>query len=77
MDVDEIQRLLEAGLGECDVTMQAEGNKLGLLLIAEAFSGLSRVKRQQLVYSFLNEKINSGEIHAVSMKCQTPEETKA
>jgi acid stress-induced BolA-like protein IbaG/YrbA len=43
-------------------------------LVSEAFSGLSRVKRQQLVYSFLNEKINSGEIHAVSMKCLTPEE---
>ena len=74
MDVDEIRGLLEAGLGECDVAMQAEGNKLGLMLVSEAFSGLSRVKRQQLVYSFLNEKINSGEIHAVSMKCRTPEE---
>ena len=60
MDVDEIRGLLEAGLG--------------LMLVSEAFSGLSRVKRQQLVYSFLNEKINSGEIHAVSMKCLTPEE---
>ena len=74
MDVDEIRGLLEAGLGECDVAMQAEGNKLGLMLVSQAFSGLSRVKRQQLVYSFLNEKINSGEIHAVSMKCLTPEE---
>jgi len=74
MDVDEIRGLLEAGLGECDVAMQAEGNKLGLMLVSEAFSGLSRVKRQQLVYSFLNEKINSGETHAVSMKCLTPEE---
>lgn len=74
MDVEEIRRLLEAGLGDCEVAIQAEGNKLGLMLVAEAFTGLSRVKRQQLVYSFLNEKINSGEIHAVSMKCQTPEE---
>jgi acid stress-induced BolA-like protein IbaG/YrbA len=75
MDVEEIRRLLEAGLGECEVAIQAEGNKLGLMLVSGVFSGLSRVKRQQLVYSFLNEKINSGEIHAVSMKCQTPEET--
>ena len=43
MDVDEIRSLLEAGLGECDVAMQAEGNKLGLMLVSEAFSGLSRV----------------------------------
>ncbi|MFT4712874.1 MAG: acid stress-induced BolA-like protein IbaG/YrbA [Candidatus Azotimanducaceae bacterium] len=75
MDVEEIRRLLEAGLGQCEVAIQAEGNKLGLMLVSGVFSGLSRVKRQQLVYSFLNEKINSGEIHAVSMKCQTPEET--
>jgi len=77
MDVDEIRRLLEEGLDDCEVSMQAEGNKLGLGLVSAAFSGLSRVKRQQLIYSLLNEKINSGEIHAVSMKCQTPEESKA
>lgn len=74
MDEAEIRGVLARGLGACDVQMQAEGNKLMLILTGEVFEGLSRVKRQQLVYGLLNDKIASGEIHAVSMKCLTPSE---
>ena len=77
MDESEIRALLEAGLGDCDIEMQAEGNKLGVLIVAAAFDGLSRVKRQQLVYRLLGEKLDSGEIHAVSMRCMTPQERSA
>ena len=74
MDESEIRELLVAGLGECDIEMQTDGARLGLLITAGAFDGLNRVKRQQLVYGLLKEKIASGEIHAVSMKCLTREE---
>ncbi len=74
MDEAEIRALLEAGLGDCDIRMQSDGNKLMLLVTANAFEGLSRVKRQQMVYGLLNDKISSGEIHAVSMRCLAPGE---
>ena len=74
MDESEIREILESGLGDCEIQLQAEGNKLMLLVTAAAFDGLNRVKRQQHVYKLLGDKIESGEIHAVSMKCQTPEE---
>ena len=74
MDETEIRGLLEAGLGECDIQMQMDGARLGVLIVAEAFEGLSRVKRQQLVYGLLADKISSGEIHAVSMRCLTASE---
>jgi len=74
MDESEIREVLESGLGDCELQLQADGNKLMLLVTASAFEGLSRVKRQQLVYRLLGDRIESGEIHAVSMKCLTPEE---
>lgn len=77
MDESDIRALLKAGLGECDIQIQTDGARLGVVLVAAAFEGLSRVKRQQRVYSLLNDKISSGEIHAVSMKCLTPAERSA
>ncbi|MBL4681227.1 MAG: BolA/IbaG family iron-sulfur metabolism protein [Pseudomonadales bacterium] len=74
MDENDIRGLLQAGLGDCDLALELEGNKLFLRLVGDVFEGLSRVKRSQLVYGLLNEKISSGEIHAVSMRCQTRNE---
>lgn len=74
MDLDEIERTIKEGLGDCRVEMQADENRLMLLIVADKFQGLNRVKRQQLIYGLLNEKIASGEIHAVSMKTLTPAE---
>lgn len=71
MDQTEIRALLEDGLPECEIELIAEGNKLGLRLTGDVFAGMNRVKRQQLVYGLLNDKISSGEIHAVSMDCKT------
>ena len=74
MNEVELKEILEKGLGDCEIEMVVEGNKIGLRLVAAVFTDLNRVKRQQLVYKLLNEKISSGEIHAVSMSCLTPEE---
>lgn len=74
MNESEIRQLLEAGLGNSDIRMTSDGNKLMLFISADAFAGLGRVKRQQLVYDLLKEKIGSGEIHAVSMRCLAPDE---
>ncbi|MEK9871115.1 MAG: BolA/IbaG family iron-sulfur metabolism protein, partial [Gammaproteobacteria bacterium] len=35
---------------------------------------LNRVKRQQKIYALLDDRIKSGEIHAVSMVTKTPAE---
>ena len=45
-------------------------------IVSPLFEGLSRVKRQQLVYGLLNDKIASGEIHAVTMVTRSPLEAK-
>ncbi|MCZ6502529.1 MAG: BolA/IbaG family iron-sulfur metabolism protein [Gammaproteobacteria bacterium] len=71
MDLKEIREILETTFGDDQIELQAEGNKLVLSVVSEKFEGLSRVKRQQLVYSLLNDRISSGEIHAVTMTTLT------
>ena len=42
-------------------------------IVADAFRGKSRVRRHQLGYAALGERMR-GEIHALSMRTLTPEE---
>lgn len=74
MDTHAIEAALRDALPGCDLQMTAEGNKLSLRIISDEFKGLNRVKRQQKVYGLLDERIKSGEIHAVSMATLTTDE---
>ena len=74
MDVQAIESLLRDALPGCELESMAEGNKLGLRIVSDAFEGLNRVKRQQKIYALLDDRIKSGEIHAVSMVTMTPTE---
>lgn len=77
MNTSEIARLLTAALPGASVDVQGEGGKYQVQVISGVFAGLNRVKRQQTIYKVLNEHIQSGAIHAVSMQLQTPEESGA
>lgn len=74
MSTTDINDLIGAAIPEARIDVQGEGGKYQVRVVAVAFAGLNRVKRQQLVYRVLNEHIQSGAIHAVSMLLQTPEE---
>jgi BolA protein len=49
------------------------GGHFDVTIVSEQFAGLSSVKRHQLVYSVLQDLMNT-EIHALSIKAYTPEE---
>ncbi|WP_436970323.1 BolA family protein [Microbulbifer spongiae] len=51
-----------------------EGSHLVVTVVSSAFEGLTRLKKQQLVYAALSEKIADGTLHAVQMQTLTPEE---
>lgn len=74
IDAQEINELLVAALPGCQINVEGGGGKFQLAAIGTVFSGLGQVKRQQLIYQYLNEYISSGAIHAISMKLHTPEE---
>ncbi len=74
MDLPEIEHILDSGLAGCEISLEAEGNHLNLMVVGDVFVDLSRVKRQQLVYALLKDKIASGEVHAVNMRTYTRSE---
>lgn len=71
MDESAIKSTLQEGLPQCELEIAIEGNKLSLKIVSDEFDGLSRVKRQQRIYVLLDDRIKSGEIHAVSMVTMT------
>jgi len=77
MDIEEIKRLLQAALLDCDITVESEGSHLNVTVVGEVFAGKRAVARQQLVYGALNEQIASGAVHAVNMKLYTLAEWQA
>ncbi|MFT7017273.1 MAG: acid stress-induced BolA-like protein IbaG/YrbA [Cellvibrionaceae bacterium] len=74
MDIQAIKALLLENFPGAHIEAETEGSHLNLVIVSDAFSGLSRVKKQQKVLAVLNEKISSGEVHAVNMKTLTPDQ---
>lgn len=68
MDIEAIIALLKQHFPNAEIAAECEGSHLSLTIVSDVFEGLSPVKKQQLVYAVLNEKIASGEVHAVHMK---------
>lgn len=74
MQPEEIKALLEREITDSQVEVNVEGSHVNVVVVSPAFSGLTPVKKQQLVYGALSEQIASGVIHAVNMKTYTPEQ---
>lgn len=74
MEPEEVKRLIEAGLPGCQITVTGDGSHFDAVVIGEVFAGQTPVKKQQLVYATVKDKITSGELHALSIKTFTPEE---
>lgn len=70
MTKEELKDILEDSLKNCTANVQSDDNvHFSATIIAEEFNEIkSKVKRQQLVYSKINDYILSGELHALSMK---------
>ncbi|MGI9432797.1 MAG: BolA family protein [Myxococcota bacterium] len=52
------------------------GGHFRATVVSERFAGLSRVAAQRVVYDVLREEME-GEIHALALRCLTPEQWKA
>lgn len=68
-----IEQSIAAGL-PCDhLTVSGDGAHFEALIVSAAFAGLSRVRRHQLVYAALGDRMRE-EVHALSMTTLTPDE---
>ncbi len=73
----QIHDWIAAGLPCAHLAVDGDGHHFQALIVSAEFAGLSRVKRQQRVYAVLKDRLDSGELHALSMQTLTPEEWEA
>ncbi|MGE0764479.1 MAG: BolA family protein [Bdellovibrionales bacterium] len=63
-------------IGESSQTRRPRAvTHLRVVIVSEAFCGMSRVARQQKVYALLDSELKSG-LHALALRTLTPEEWK-
>jgi acid stress-induced BolA-like protein IbaG/YrbA len=75
---EEISLLIQAHLPEATVQVTGDdGHHFQATVVSEQFSGLSPVKRQQCVYAAVTHLIQTGALHALSLKTLTPQEWQA
>ena len=74
MEPDAVKALIEAGIPGARATVTADGNKYTAVVVADAFEGKTPVAEQKMVYALVNEHIQSGAIHALTIKAYTPQE---
>jgi len=74
VDSARVQQLLEEALTLEEVHVKVEGSHYEVVAVDACFGGMSRVKKQQMIYAALMEYIQRNDIHAVSMKAYIPDE---
>lgn len=74
MDSAQVQQLLADTLQLEEVHVKGEGSHYEVIAVDACFDGMSRVKKQQMIYAPLMEYIQRNDIHAVSIKAYTPAE---
>ncbi len=61
---------------EIEFQLQGAGCHLQIVAIGEIFSGMTRIKRQQLLNNVLKPFIQKGHLHAVNYQLLTPAEAR-
>ncbi|HEX5739163.1 MAG: BolA family transcriptional regulator [Comamonadaceae bacterium] len=74
MTSDDLRSLISAGL-PCDhIVVSGDGRHWSAVIVSPAFEGMRSIARHQRVYATLGSRIQSDEVHALSMKTYTPAE---
>ncbi|MBN8448504.1 MAG: BolA/IbaG family iron-sulfur metabolism protein [Candidatus Accumulibacter necessarius] len=77
MQPEQVEKIIAAGLSCEHLQVAGDGHHFEALIVSAEFAGKNRMQRQQRVNEVLRQHFNSGELHALSMKTQTPEEWSA
>lgn len=76
MNLKDVETMIRSKLPDAQVIVRdltGGGDHLEAIVVSEQFSGQTRVKQHQLVYSALTEAMTSEAIHALALKTYTPQ----
>ncbi|MBG6075981.1 BolA family protein [Polaromonas sp. CG_9.11] len=74
MTSEELQTIIAAGLSCEHLEVSGDGSHWYATMVSSAFQGLSRIARHHRAYATVGNRIQTGEVHALSMKTYTPAE---
>jgi acid stress-induced BolA-like protein IbaG/YrbA len=74
MTLTEIQAKIEAAVEKSSVTMEGDGCNCSTLVVSPVFEGMPLLARQKMVLAAVRADLDSGELHALSIKARTPAE---
>jgi acid stress-induced BolA-like protein IbaG/YrbA len=77
MTADEIRALIADGLSCEHLQVEGDGRHWYATVVCEAFQGKRPIQRHQMVYATLGHRLQTDEVHALSMKTLTPAEWRA
>lgn len=72
METEAVARLIQAGLPDAQVQVSGDGSHFEALVVSAAFLGKSPLERQRLVMATVRPQLESGELHALSIKTGVP-----
>jgi acid stress-induced BolA-like protein IbaG/YrbA len=74
MTADEIRALIAQGLPCEHLQVEGDGRHWFATVVSAAFVGKRPIQRHQMVYATLGRRMQTDEVHALSMKTLTPAE---
>ena len=60
-----------------DLSVEGSESKYTVSIISNVFSGKSTIQRHKMIYALLDGYIKTGEIHALTIKAMTLDESKS
>ena len=74
MTADQLKDIIAAGLVGEHLTLEGDGRHWYATIVSAEFEGKRPIARHQRVYATLGSKMQTDEVHALSMKTFTPGE---
>lgn len=74
MTADQLKDMIAAHLPCEHITLNGDGRHWFATIVSAEFEGKRAIQRHQRVYATLGGKLQSDEVHALSMKTYTPAE---
>ena len=73
---DIITDVISKGIEFDDLSVEGSESKYTVRIISDVFKGKSTIQRHKMIYALLDGYIKTGEIHALTIKALTLDESK-
>ena len=74
---DVITDVISKGIEFDDLSVEGSESKFTVRIVSNVFKGKSTIQRHKMIYALLDGYIKTGEIHALTIKAMTLDESKS